>query len=226
MITTALLLLLSWVVAPSNAFVARPGAAATAGEPCRPLRAVVDPAVLPTAAAAVGGADLTVAMVAAASAAAGALSQLPRIRQLEAELEAARDELRGVQAEMEAKMAELEERLFRMDQEYEEQTARFKRQYDRSQVERVERLRDRMQREYRQKLDIKLEEQRSSRLLSEGLKAVADQTERQAELSQLRLQQQRIRDANAKLEQALLESDRELERLRVEAKKRKLLPWF
>lgn len=57
--------------------------------------------------------------IAAVSAAAGAASQLPRIQELQRELEISRAALTESENEMVSKIHDLEEKLFQMDQEFE-----------------------------------------------------------------------------------------------------------
>jgi hypothetical protein len=57
--------------------------------------------------------------IAAVSAAAGAVSQLPRIQELQRELEISRAALTESENEMVTKIHDLEEKLFQMDREYE-----------------------------------------------------------------------------------------------------------
>jgi hypothetical protein len=68
--------------------------------------------------------------IAAVSAGFGAVSQMPRIKSLEREVEVMKMALTKSEEELVDKINELEEKLFSMDQEYEAQTTKFKRQYD------------------------------------------------------------------------------------------------
>jgi hypothetical protein len=68
--------------------------------------------------------------IAVVSAAAGAAAQLPRIQELEGELVKARAALEKSKGEMVTKINELEDKLFQMDQAYEEQSAKFMKAYE------------------------------------------------------------------------------------------------
>ena len=159
-------------------------------------------------------------LVAVASAAAGAISQQPRIQHLQQELATARKALNETTVAMEDKMGALEEKLFVMDREYEAQTARFKRQYDVKAKEELERKADRIRQDFQFKLDLKLNEEKSA-MLSEQLDKVNGGLNREGELSAMRIQKDRMEEANVKLEQALEESEKELQRMRGEYSKRR-----
>lgn len=191
------------------------------------LSMVVDPissfASLDTLAASFAGSITEVEVGAAlVGAAAGAMSQLPRIQHLQGDLQAAHDMLNATETALSAKIVVLEDKLFAMDQEYEEQTARFKRQYDATQREEIEQLKDKLKTEMQYKLEIKLAEQQSQRL---GEKVVEEhsRTGRQGELSNLRLKQERLATMNAELEDALQKSDTELQKIRGAVKRKRFL---
>jgi hypothetical protein len=193
---------------------------------CRPmgLNMVVDPIML--------GAntvlDMDIALevgVAVVSAAAGALSQVPRIQQLERELTSVKASLTSSESELVEKIRVLEDKLFVMDQEFEEQTVRFQRQYDRTQKQKMEEMKEKLKSEMAFKLEIQLAQERSSKLMEKADKE-SGRTSRQEELSQLKLKQIRLDDLNIKLEQALKDSDEELRRLRSESsRKKKFFLW-
>lgn len=162
--------------------------------------------------------DIGIAVV---SAAVGAASQLPRIQQLERELETARSALTKSEQAMVTKITDLEEKLFQMDKEYEAQTAKFKRQYDQKLKQDLERITDKIKTDYQFKLDIKVEEEKS-KLLSEKLPDISTVTSgKEGELAELRLKQERINQANLQLEQALEQSALELERLQKAASQKR-----
>jgi hypothetical protein len=170
--------------------------------------------------------QLEMGLVAAASAAVGALSQQPRVQQLEKDLAVAHTELHATQLDMQCKMAELEDKLFLMDQEFEGQTARFKRQYDVKMKQELEQVTEKLKRDFQYKLEINMDRERSN-ALSQQLDQVNGQTDREAEISLLRIAKERIEEANRKLVQTLQDSDDELERIRTAASAKKVLfRWF
>ena len=116
-------------------------------------------------------------------------------------------------------MKALEDRLFDLDQEYEAQTARFKKQYDTKMQEQLESMKEKVKTEYEYKLDMKVEEERS-KMLKEKYDFVNSMGDKQQELFGLRIKQKSIAEANEQLEKALEDSEAELQRLRDEASKR------
>jgi hypothetical protein len=163
--------------------------------------------------------------IAVVSAAAGAATQLPRIRQLESDLRAAKDSLIQSEQELVGKIASLDDKLFHMDQEYEQATAKFKKQYDASMKEDLERIVAKMKVDFQYKLEIRLEEQKS-KLLGEQLNLVNGLTGgRQEELVDLRLRNSRVQKANEELEKALVASELELERMQAGAQKKGWWPF-
>jgi hypothetical protein len=168
--------------------------------------------------------DPTMAMdmgIAVASAAAGAVSQFPRIQQLERELTVAKDALTDSEQQLVQKITELEERLFQMDQEFEEQTDRFKKKYDTRMRGELEKVKDKIITDYKYKLEIKLEEQKAN-MLGEKLEFVNTLTSGKTEqLVNLRIEKENINRANEKLEEALALSQSELDRMRSEASLKK-----
>lgn len=170
------------------------------------------------------GLNLDVAVevgIAVASAAAGAMTQIPRVQQLERELVTAKSALTSTELDLVEKIRVLEDKLFIMDQEFEDQTVKFQRQYDKTQKDQMEAFKDKVKSEMAFKLDIQLAQDRSAKLLQQADNENS-RTSRQEELSQLKLQQIRLGDLNAKLEDAIRNSDEELTRLRekVSGKKR------
>jgi hypothetical protein len=152
--------------------------------------------------------------IAALSAAAGALSQMPKIQQLERELDITRAALTDSEQQLVDQIHELEEKLFTMDKEFEGQTEKFKKQYDLKMREDLERITEKMKVDFRYKLDIRVEEQKSKMLQEKLADSSSFTGNRQAELVDLRLQQGRIKIANEKMEKALETSTAELKRLR------------
>jgi hypothetical protein len=170
---------------------------------------VIDPAIFPLDAG-----------IAALSAAAGALSQVPKIQQLERELETTRSALTDSEQQLVSQIHELEEKLFTMDREFEGQTERFKRQYDLKMRDDLEMVTEKMKIDFSYKLEIRVEEQKS-KMLQEKLLDVNNLTgNRQAELVALRLQRSRVESANENMEKALKRSSAELDKLREAASKK------
>jgi hypothetical protein len=145
-------------------------------------------------------------------AAAGALSQMPKIQQLNEQVAGLQLELELSQTNLTAKIQLLEDKLFEMDREFEDQTTRFKKQYDTTQRDRLEQIKEKLKMEYQFKLDIQREENKSEQLMKEVDKE-HNRTSQQQELSTLALQKQRLEEANVKLEQALLQSEQEREHM-------------
>jgi hypothetical protein len=145
-------------------------------------------------------------------AAAGALSQLPKIQQLNEQVIALQLELDISQTNLTAKIQLLEDKLFEMDREFEDQSARFKRQYDMTQRDRLHQIQEKLQMEYKFKLDIQREELKSQELMKQVDKE-HNRTAQQQELSILTLQKQKLEEANVKLEQALQQSSAELQHM-------------
>lgn len=191
---------------------------------------VIDPATLWTT---MGGFDSVTATLAGPEvgaavigAAAGALSQLPHINSLNEQVSELQLELETSQTNLTEKINLLEEKLFEMDREYEDQTARFKRQYDDTQRIQLEQLKEKLKREYQYKLDIQLEERKSEELM----KKVGNEhkrTGRQQDMTLLEREKQKLQAANLELENALLRSEEELksmmEAAATKSKKRFLL---
>jgi len=172
-------------------------------------RHLIDPSVIPM--------DVGIAVV---SAAAGAVSQLPRIQELEREVESARMSLTEAENQLKLKIEELDEKLFTMDKVYEAQTDKFKKQYDAKMKEELESRVAKMKVDYQYNLEIKLEEQKS-KMLAEQLDMIAKGgLPKQNELLNLRINRDRISKANEELENALKESKQELARLQAAAAKR------
>jgi hypothetical protein len=146
------------------------------------LNMVVDPIML--GANTVLNMDIALEVgVAVVSAAAGALSQVPRIQQLERELTSVKKSLTSSESELVEKVRVLEDKLFVMDQEFEEQTVRFQRQYDQTQKEKMETMKEKLKSEMAFKLEIQLAQERSSKLMEKAEKE-SGRTARQEELSQ------------------------------------------
>ena len=165
------------------------------------------------------GLNLDVA-IAVASAAAGAMTQIPRVQQLERELATAKSALTTSELELVEKIRVLEDKLFVMDQEFEEQTVKFQRQYDKTQKEQMEAFKEKVKTDMAFKLDIQIAQDRSAKLLKQADNE-SNRTLRQEELSQLKLQQLRLNDLNAKLEEAITNSDEEITRLRTQVSRKK-----
>jgi hypothetical protein len=158
--------------------------------------------------------------IAALSAAAGALSQQSKIKELGRELETTRAALTVSEQQLVDQIHELEEKLFVMDREFEGQTDKFKKQYDLRMREDLERVTEKMKIDFRYKLDIRVEEQKS-KMLQDKLSDTSYVTgNRQTELVELRLKQSRATIANQKMEKALEESTLELKTMREAASKK------
>ncbi len=105
----------------------------------------------------------------------------------------------------------MEDKLFLMDEEFEKQTEKVRKQYDKRMWDEVARVTEKVKTDYQYKLEIKVEEEKA-RLLQQQLTLVNQGTKR-GELAELRLRQTQIEDDKAKLEQALKHSQTELDKI-------------
>ena len=111
------------------------------------------------------------------------------------------------------KILELEDQLFKMDQEFEAQSGKIKKQFDATLREELERVRKKVKEEYLFTLDIKIQEERS-KMLKEKLDFVGSVNgDKDIELVNLRLKQSQVELANQKLEEALANSKAEMDRI-------------
>jgi hypothetical protein len=92
------------------------------------------------------------------------------------------------------------------------QTEKFKKQYDTKMRDKLEKISDKMKTDFNYKLQIKLDEQ-TSKLLSEKLKEVTQVGEKQAEITQLRLDRSKVDRANTELEKAMAQAKDELDKM-------------
>lgn len=157
--------------------------------------------------------------IAVASAAAGAAAQMPRIQALERELESTKAALDLSEQEMVSKIAELEDKLFNMDDEFEQQTAKFQKQYDQQKKKELEGTIAKLKTDMKYSMEIKLEEEKS-KLLLDQVKSLSQQGDKQTELTQLKLKQSQVQETNLKLEKALVEAQDEVERMQGAAAQR------
>ena len=134
---------------------------------------------------------LEAGIVAAVSAAAGIVTQQPRIQQLELELIQSRQALNETKIDTHNKIEALEDKLFALDQEFEGQTARFKRQYDLQMKNELERMTAKIKTDYKYKMEIELEREKSKKL-EQTLEQVNGMTDREAQLSQMRIEKERV----------------------------------
>jgi hypothetical protein len=111
------------------------------------------------------------------------------------------------------KVSELEDQLFKMDQEFESQSGKIKKQFDQKLRDELERVRKKVKEEYQFTLDIKVQEERS-KMLAEKLDFVGSVNgDKDIELVNLRLKQSQVQIANQELEEALASSKAELDRI-------------
>ncbi|GAX29277.1 hypothetical protein FisN_16Hh293 [Fistulifera solaris] len=164
-------------------------------------------------------------VVAAASAVAGAFSQQPRIQELEKALLESQIALNETRLETEQKMTQLEDKLFEMDQEYEAQTTRFKKRYDNQMREELEKAKDKIRTDYNFRLAVQTDKLKSEKLM-DGLGIVAQSTDKEAQLSQVRIEKAQLAELNRRLEEALQKSNQELENMKAEASKKTFFGLF
>jgi hypothetical protein len=116
------------------------------------------------------------------------------------------------------KVLELEDKLFRMDQEFESQSAKIQSRFDTTLRDELEKVRKKVREEYQFTLDIKVKEERS-KMLQEKLNFVGSVNgDKDQELVNLRLKQSQVAKTNQKLEDALNGAQSELEKLQQMAK--------
>ena len=155
-----------------------------------------------------------------AGVATGILSQRPQIISLQEEIAQLKGQLQESQSEFEQQLEELEDKLFQMDQEYEDQTATFKRQYDRTQSKQLEELKQQLKDTY----DYQLKQQAKAQELQAQASMESQRTDKQSELSQLKLQFSQLNKLNVELQMALEASNVELEQLhKAEATRKRFL---
>lgn len=120
---------------------------------------------------------------------------------------------------MVSKIKTLEEKLFLMDEEFEEQSARMKKQFDNTLRDELGKLTKKLKEDYQYATEIKLQEAKG-KMLQEKLDFISTLNgDKDAELVDLRLKRGQMELANKKLEEALHRSDLELEALHQRAKK-------
>ena len=163
-----------------------------------------------------------------ASAAAGALSQFPRIAGLRGALSETRDELQEERAKVELQLEELQHKLATMDQELEQQSERFKQQYDAEMKIKLDQTVAKIQADYEQSMQTRMEEFKynleqeiktgKSDLMAESSGFVQEVNEKsQKELALLQQQNERMRQLNAQLERAVQAANQEMVRLNPDA---------
>lgn len=200
---------------PTQAFV--PHAPRRSGN-C--LQSGLDPELITT-----GMPVIQMGVVAAASAVAGAFSQQPRIQELENMLLESQRALNETRLDTERKMAQLEDKLFEMDKEFEAQTARFKKRYDNQMREELEKTKEKIRSDYNFSLAIQVDKLKSEKLMEE-LGIVSKTTDKEAQLSQIRIEKAQLADINKKLEAALEKSTQELEQMKLQASKKSFFGLF
>lgn len=157
--------------------------------------------------------------IAVVSAAAGAAVQMPRIQELEGELVKARSALEKSKGEMVTKISELEDKLFQMDKAYEEQSAKFMKEYEVKKNAEVAKITDKIKTDFVFKLEIEVEKEKS-KLLSKQLSEVARTGDQTTKLAEMKIKMDQLENAKAKLEQALKKSETELKRIDEAGKKK------
>jgi hypothetical protein len=193
-----------WLLLEGGAVAFQPSATATATKPNSRLHLVP------------GVETIGIAII---SAAAGAAAQVPRIQSLEGELVEARGTLEESKTQMVSKINELEEKLFQMDNAYEEQSAKFMAEYEERKNEEVEKITDKIKTDFQYKLEIEVEKEKS-KLLTQKLTEVTLGSDQSTKLSEMKLKMDQLRNAKSKLEIALEKSDTELNRIGEAGKKK------
>lgn len=114
------------------------------------------------------------------------------------------------------KIKTLEDKLFAMDEEFEQQSAKVKKNFDLTLRNEIEKVTTKLKQDYQFSLDIKLEEAKAD-MLAEKLDFVNNLTgDKQNELSILRLKQEKLKVDNRKLEEALEQSEKHFEQFKKE----------
>lgn len=150
--------------------------------------------------------------IAVVSAAAGAATQMPRIQELEGELASARAALEKSNGDMVSKISELEDKLFQMDKAYEEQSAKFIKEYEQRKNEEVQKITEKIKTDYGYKLEIEVEREKS-KLLSEKLSEVTLTGDQTTKLAEMKMKMNLLQNAKEQLETALEKSQAELKRI-------------
>jgi len=112
----------------------------------------------------------------------------------------------------------MEDKLFKMDQEFESESSEFQRNFDVRLRELVEKTKLKLKEDYQFSFDIKLNEERSKMLQEKADFIGTTNAEKDVELVQLRLQRIQINVAQKKLQAALAEAQRELEEIKAKPK--------
>lgn len=133
--------------------------------------------------------------------------------------------LNETRLDTELKMAQLEDKLFEMDQEYESQTARFKKRYDNQMRDELEKTKEKIRTDYNFSLAIQVDKLKSEKLMDD-LGIVAKSTDKEAQLSQIRIEKAKLADLNRNLEDALEKSTLELEQMKLQASKKSFFGFF
>lgn len=206
---------------PAHAFVSQVHRRSSYKEDCPICRkSGLDPELIT-----VGMPVIQMGVVAAASAVAGAFSQQPRIQELERTLLESQMALNETRLETELKMSQLEDKLFEMDKEYESQTSKFKKRYDNQMRDELEKAKDKIRTDYNFRLAIQTDKLKSEKLM-DGLGIIAQSTDKEAQLSQVRIEKAQLAELNKKLEEALQKSSQELENLKEQASKKSFFGLF
>lgn len=159
-------------------------------------------------------ADGAVAMV---SLAAGAWSQQPR-------LQALREELNATQLAAATEIAALQERLYALDEEYEQGTAALKAEFDALRISEVQRAKRKQAQEFQYTLQARLQalqdeyeaalDRQRATLKTQQYQQLqnmtADATDQRSELLQLRIQSQQWNERNQKLQQLYQQAQEEI----------------
>jgi len=182
--------------------------------------------------------DLTfgdISMYVAASAL-GAVSQIPRISNLQEELTMTKIELVEEKKKVSKKLEELEEKLSWMDVEWERQTETFKTEYDTQVKSQLNELVGKIKSDYKRSMRIRMDELKytlegeaskgKSEILAETMNAVNSiKGDTQEKLVELKVQNAQMTELKGKLEAAVTSANKEIERLK-QQKKNKNNPLF
>jgi hypothetical protein len=152
------------------------------------------------------------------SAVTGAAARQPEIQGLQIELAKARDALEESKEAMVQKIEKLEDKLFEMDKAYEEQTSKFQKEYEIKKQAEIAKLSDKMKTDFKYKLGIELEREKS-RLLMSSLSEVKN-VDQSAKLVTMRIRQKELENTKQTLEQAVAKAEEELQELREPPKKK------
>jgi hypothetical protein len=120
------------------------------------------------------------------------------------------------------KIKTLEDRLFTLDREYESQTSKFQKEYETRMTAKLEEDTAKVKRDMKFRMDIQMEQQKS-KLAQEKLEFINSQPDKDTELFQTKVKLNSLSMTRNKLEKALEQANKSLEKVQKASKK---TGWF